>query len=49
MLGSQNVAGLGSSTGAMLESIIDDVLENECVLTICTLRAQAQVGPAEAR
>ncbi|CAK9003585.1 unnamed protein product [Durusdinium trenchii] len=34
---------LGSSTGAMLESIIDDVLENECVLTICTLRAQAQV------
>eukprot|EP00434_Breviolum_minutum_P041039 symbB.v1.2.036499.t1/scaffold5170.1/size30164/1 len=34
---------LGSSSGAILETIIDEVLENECVLTLCTLRAQSKL------
>lgn len=40
--------GLGSSSGAILETIIDEVLENECVLTLCTLRAQSK-APSQKR
>ena len=36
------ILGLGSPTGAMLDTIVDEVLENECILGLCTLRAQVQ-------
>lgn len=28
----------------MLDTIVDEVLENECQLNLCTLRAQEKVG-----
>jgi hypothetical protein len=38
------LGGLGSPTGAMLDTVVDEVLENECQLNLCTLRAQEKVG-----
>jgi len=34
---------LGSPTGAMLDTVVDEVLENECQLNLCTLRAQEKL------
>ena len=39
-----HVEGLGSPTGAMLDTVIDEVLENECILSLCTLRAEVKAG-----
>ena len=39
-----SIWGLGSPTGAMLDTIVDEVFENECQLNLCTLRAQEKVG-----
>eukprot|EP00438_Fugacium_kawagutii_P007987 Skav227360 [mRNA] locus=scaffold1121:78593:81276:- [translate_table: standard] len=34
---------LGSPSGAILDTVVDEVLENECRLSYCTLQAQVQL------